>query len=184
MEMSKMANADFLPAVLDKSCCHDDYPYVQITTMGRAPAEDHKRSMNTSQLKNYHNCTWGRWHKTWHLVQVRKAGLKIENICNICVLFVILFDILHLLLCGLLLYTAGVNSNVSFCTHYIYCTCPSWRGILLCCSPEGFFPFFPWRVVREFFLIRCEVLGQGCLCVNNLNLIELKCHAAAPPLFL
>jgi len=24
-------------------------------------------------------------------------------------------------------------------------------------------PFSPWRVVWEFFLIRCEVLGQGCL---------------------
>jgi len=24
----------------------------------------------------------------------------------------------------------------------------------------------PWRVVWEFFLIRCEVLGQGCLCVQ------------------
>jgi len=26
--------------------------------------------------------------------------------------------------------------------------------------------FSPWRVVWEFFLIRCEVLGQGCLCVQ------------------
>jgi len=34
------------------------------------------------------------------------------------------------------------NSNVSFCTHGIYSTCPSGRGILLCCSSEGFFPFF------------------------------------------
>jgi len=58
------------------------------------------------------------------------------------------------------------NSNLSFCTHDIYCTCPSWRGILLCCSPEGFFTFFPWRVIWEFFLIRCEVLEQGCLCVQ------------------
>jgi len=33
--------------------------------------------------------------------------------------------------------------NDSFSTHGIYYTCPSWRGILLCCSPEGFFPFFP-----------------------------------------
>jgi len=24
----------------------------------------------------------------------------------------------------------------------------------------------PWRVVWEFFLIRCEVLGQGCQCVQ------------------
>jgi len=35
------------------------------------------------------------------------------------------------------------NSNVSLWSHDIYCTCPSWRGILLCCSPEGFFTFFP-----------------------------------------
>jgi len=26
--------------------------------------------------------------------------------------------------------------------------------------------FSPWRVVWEFFLIRCEVLWQGCLCVQ------------------
>jgi len=26
--------------------------------------------------------------------------------------------------------------------------------------------FSPWRVVWEFFLMRCEVLGQGCLCVQ------------------
>jgi len=54
--------------------------------------------------------------------------------------------------------------NDSFCTHGIYYTRPSWRGILLCCSPEGFFTFF--SVVWEFFLIRCEVKGQGCLCVQ------------------
>jgi len=40
------------------------------------------------------------------------------------------------------------------------------RGILLCCSPEGFFPFLPVKVFCsiswELFLIRCEVLGQGC----------------------
>jgi len=40
------------------------------------------------------------------------------------------------------------------------------RRILLCCSPEGFFPFFPresfFSISWEFFLIRCEVLGQGC----------------------
>jgi len=39
--------------------------------------------------------------------------------------------------------------NLSFCTHDIYCFCPSWRGILLCCSPEGFFPVF---LVKVFFL--------------------------------
>jgi len=52
--------------------------------------------------------------------------------------------------------------NDSFWSHDIYCTRPSWRGILLCCSPEGFFTFW----VRELFLIRCEVKGQGCLCVQ------------------
>jgi len=52
-------------------------------------------------------------------------------------------------------YTLSYSLNVlllchdSFCTHDIYYTCPSWRGILLCCSPEGFFPFFP---VKGFFL--------------------------------
>jgi len=39
--------------------------------------------------------------------------------------------------------------NASFWSHDIYCFCPSWREILLCCSPEGFFPFFP---VKGFFL--------------------------------
>jgi len=39
-------------------------------------------------------------------------------------------------------------------------------------SPEGFLPFFPWRVVWEFFLIRCEVKGQGCLCVQIVNVWE------------
>jgi len=38
--------------------------------------------------------------------------------------------------------------------HLLFC--PSWRGILLCCSPEGFFPCFS----------RCEVKGQGCLYVQ------------------
>jgi len=34
---------------------------------------------------------------------------------------------------------------------------------LLCCSPEGFFPFFPVKdFFGEIFLIRCEVKGQGC----------------------
>jgi len=40
------------------------------------------------------------------------------------------------------------------------------RGILLCCSPEGFFPFFFRHFLfllffGEFLLTRCEVLGQG-----------------------
>jgi len=35
--------------------------------------------------------------------------------------------------------------NLSFCTYYIYYTCPSWRGILLCCSSQGFFPFSPLK---------------------------------------
>jgi len=39
--------------------------------------------------------------------------------------------------------------NDSFWSHDIYCTCPSWRGILLCCSPEGLFPFLH---VKGFFL--------------------------------
>jgi len=39
--------------------------------------------------------------------------------------------------------------------------------ILLCCSPEGFFACFPlWKFVKiflgSFFLIGCEVKGQGC----------------------
>jgi len=66
-------------------------------------------------------------------------------------------------------YTLSYSLNVlllcndSFCTHDIYFTCPSWRGILLCVSPEGFFPFFPCeKVIWEFLLMRCEVLGQGC----------------------
>jgi len=67
-------------------------------------------------------------------------------------------------------YTLSYSSNVlllcctnSLRTHDVYCI---WRGILLCCSPEGFFPFFPVKgcfpFFGEFFLIRCEVLGQGC----------------------
>jgi len=33
--------------------------------------------------------------------------------------------------------------NDSFWSHGIYWFCPSWRGILLCCSPEGFFTVIP-----------------------------------------
>jgi len=40
--------------------------------------------------------------------------------------------------------------NDFFCTHGIYCTCPSWRGILLCCSPEGVFYFFPVKGLFAF----------------------------------
>jgi len=52
-------------------------------------------------------------------------------------------------------YTRSYSLNVlllcndSFWSHDIYCICPSWRGILLCCSPEGFFPFF---TMKGFFL--------------------------------
>jgi len=31
---------------------------------------------------------------------------------------------------------------------------------------KGSSPFSPWRVIWEFFLIWCEVKGQGCLCVQ------------------
>jgi len=48
--------------------------------------------------------------------------------------------------------------------HLLFC--PSWRGILLCCSSEGFLPFFPMKgffsISLEVFLIQCEVKGQGC----------------------
>jgi len=53
-------------------------------------------------------------------------------------------------------------------THWMWHIffCPSWKGILLCCSPEGFFTFFPVKgfisIFWWFFLIRCEVKGQGC----------------------
>jgi len=44
--------------------------------------------------------------------------------------------------------------------------CPSWRGILLCCSAEDFSTCFTperfFSISWEFFLIRCEVKGQGC----------------------
>jgi len=45
--------------------------------------------------------------------------------------------------------------------------CPSWRGILLCCSPEGFFTFFPWRVVwgqrsGMSMCTDCKALRQIC----------------------
>jgi len=47
------------------------------------------------------------------------------------------------------------------------------RGILLCCS---FLPLFPCKsffsIFWEFFLIRCEVLGQGCLCVQIVKPFE------------
>jgi len=36
--------------------------------------------------------------------------------------------------------------------------------LLLSCKFLHFFPL--WRVVWELFLIRCEVKGQGCLCVQ------------------
>jgi len=49
-----------------------------------------------------------------------------------------------------------MTSIVHLVTWHLF-FCPPWRGILLCCSPEGFFPFFP--VFWEFFQIRCEVKG-------------------------
>jgi len=40
------------------------------------------------------------------------------------------------------------------------------RGILLCCSPQGFFLFFLWKVYFSFLGVfpdpMCEVKGQGC----------------------
>jgi len=40
-------------------------------------------------------------------------------------------------------------------------------------SPEGFFTFYPREMFLsisvELFLIRCEVKGQGCLCVQVIN---------------
>jgi len=68
--------------------------------------------------------------------------------------------------------------NSAIWSHDIYSTCPSWRGILLCCSPEGFFPpqvlpFFPletdFSISWEFFLIRCEVKGQGCCTLSKIH---------------
>jgi len=35
------------------------------------------------------------------------------------------------------------HCNSSFWSYDVYCFCTSWRGILLCLSPEGFFPFSP-----------------------------------------
>jgi len=75
------------------------------------------------------------------------------------------------------------NSVMLFiCPHAIYCFCPSWRGILLCCSPEGVFPFFLFErvlffIFGEFILIRCEVLGQGCrMCTNCKALLRQICN--------
>jgi len=69
--------------------------------------------------------------------------------------------------------------NASLCPHGIYCFCPSWRGILLCCSPDGFFPFFPherfFSISWVFFLIRCEVLGQGCRMCPDCKALWGKC---------
>jgi len=51
------------------------------------------------------------------------------------------------------------------CVHMTIASVHPGRGILLCCSPEGFFTFFP---VKDLFLIRCEVKGQGChMCTDS-----------------
>jgi len=50
------------------------------------------------------------------------------------------------------------------------------RGIILCCSSEGFFPFFPcesfFSISWELLLIRCEVLGQDVICVQIVMLTK------------
>jgi len=53
------------------------------------------------------------------------------------------------------------------CTHDIYCFCPSWRGILLCCSPEGFFPFFPCECF--FFNFWGVFPGEESVCYQPLS---------------
>jgi len=58
------------------------------------------------------------------------------------------------------------NSNPSFWSHYIYCSVHPGEGSSSVLSWRVLHFFSPWRVVWEFFLIRCEVKGQGCLCVQ------------------
>jgi len=58
-------------------------------------------------------------------------------------------------------------------SHDIYCSsghmtsivhlffCPSWRGILLCSLLKGSYQKL-FSVLKELFLMQCEVKGQGC----------------------
>jgi len=85
------------------------------------------------------------------------------------------------------------NSNLSFCTYGISygITCPSWRGILLCCSPDGCFSFSPMKGCLGVFpdlmwgpgtgmsmCTDCKALwGKFVICENGLykiNWIELN----------
>jgi len=99
------------------------------------------------------NCTVWTWQTTF----LPSTGFKYNLGTELC--------LLH----DTLLHFRGeciLTLNLSFCTHYISCTCPSWRGILLGCSPEGFFPFSPLKGYLGVFPDPMWVLGQGCLCVQ------------------
>jgi len=59
--------------------------------------------------------------------------------------------------------------------HLLFC--PSWRGILLCCSPEGFFTLFPFFEFFFLFLgsfswsdVRSKV--RDVVCVQNIKPTE------------
>jgi len=58
------------------------------------------------------------------------------------------------------------NSVLLVTWHLLFS--PSWRGVLLCCSPEGFFTFFPPLKCFFFYSLGVvpdpmwEVKGQGC----------------------
>jgi len=68
--------------------------------------------------------------------------------------------------------------SLSLCTYYIYCTCPSWRGILLCCSPEGFFPFFP--VKGYLGVLYCPISQFTNLSRSALQSIHIDIPAPKP----
>jgi len=81
------------------------------------------------------------------------------------------------------------KSVLLYTWHLLFC--PSWRGILLCCSPEGFFLFFPMKGYLGDFpdpmwgfgtgmsmFTDCKALsGKFVMCENGLykiNWIELN----------
>jgi len=80
--------------------------------------------------------------------------LNIHNVCHIhC-----LCNSVHLVTWHLLfIWSHNIYCSSGHMTYIVHLVtwhivfCPSWRGILLCCSPEGFLPFFyPERDLGSF----------------------------------
>jgi len=122
-------------------------------------------------------CYFSSWHRLWS-----------KNLL-ICKLYWFSRELISVGISYTVIFIECVVNLYSF----IYCFCPSGERDPPLLLSWRFLPFFPCeRVVWEFFLIRCEVLGQGCcmctdckalwgefvICENGLykiNWIELNC---------